>query len=580
MNIPANIDLTYDETIEIMGVSIPFIPQVITPNIERPMRLNRYETGECLTAQKLLKPGDRVLELGAGVGLVSTISSRVPGIEAILTIEAHPELIPVIRETHRINNVTTVELRNGLATNADQPAQNFYVRKDFWGSSMEPDSRPYAYIAQVPAFSLAGLIEEFKPTVIIADIEGGEYDLFDGADLSGVRLIMLELHPRVYGPSGEKKILDQVEETGLKIHPDYLPGSVWVLERPAAVQVPELPSPAHRKKGSQFTVVTCMKNEGPFILEWLAYHRSIGIQNFVVFSNDCTDGSDLMLNRLDELGLITHLPNPAVVANSTYFQPTALKYCIDMPIVQRSDYVMAIDVDEFINIHVGKGKMQDLLKAAGPFHALSMSEINFGSDGNYTFSDAWVTEAFREHETKEPGHWQARRGVKTILHGMNTFSNWQAHRPIVHPMTEDQVIWLNGSGKPVDSKFVVEVENGMDRRGCYDLVTLEHHPLRSVESFLLKHDRGDVVVKNNNVNHHYYRKRSIGGQFNGEIDTHLPRARKEWQKLMSDKKLAQMHKATVVAHKKRISEIKDQPNLVEIETWIRDNYFKGVPQDN
>ena len=30
------------------------------------------------------------------------------------------------------------------------------------------------------------------------------------------------------------------------------------------------------------TIVTTMKNEGPFILEWLAYHRAIGVDDFLI----------------------------------------------------------------------------------------------------------------------------------------------------------------------------------------------------------------------------------------------------------------------------------------------------------
>jgi hypothetical protein len=41
-----------------------------------------------------------------------------------------------------------------------------------------------------------------------------------------------------------------------------------------------------------------MKNEGPFILEWLAWHRAIGVQDFLIYTNDCTDGTDTFLMLL------------------------------------------------------------------------------------------------------------------------------------------------------------------------------------------------------------------------------------------------------------------------------------------
>ncbi|MFN4129742.1 MAG: glycosyltransferase family 2 protein, partial [Paracoccaceae bacterium] len=45
-------------------------------------------------------------------------------------------------------------------------------------------------------------------------------------------------------------------------------------------------------------IVTTMKNEGPFILEWIAYHRAIGVDDFLIYTNDCTDGTDTMLDLL------------------------------------------------------------------------------------------------------------------------------------------------------------------------------------------------------------------------------------------------------------------------------------------
>lgn len=57
-------------------------------------------------------------------------------------------------------------------------------------------------------------------------------------------------------------------------------------------------------------IVTCMRDEGPFILEWLAHHKSIGFTDFLIYSNDCEDGTDQILDRLHEMREITHIPNP------------------------------------------------------------------------------------------------------------------------------------------------------------------------------------------------------------------------------------------------------------------------------
>ncbi len=57
------------------------------------------------------------------------------------------------------------------------------------------------------------------------------------------------------------------------------------------------------------TAVLCVRNEAAFLLDWLAWHRSVGVTDFVVVSNECEDGTDTMLDRLAALGWLTHIRN-------------------------------------------------------------------------------------------------------------------------------------------------------------------------------------------------------------------------------------------------------------------------------
>lgn len=570
--------LNYDEVIEVQGVRIPFVREIITRRIERQMRLGNYEGGECAAARKWVKAGDRVLDLGAGVGLVASATAKIDGVEKIVSIEANAELLELIRETHRINDITNVELRNGIVSKESSDEVPFYLREHFWSSSMEPESRPYKEMVMMPAYALDALIEEVRPTVIIADIEGGELEVFEDVTLDGVRTVIIEVHQLVYGIEGQRKVLKFFDDLGFRAEKEYLAGSVWILNREPQEEAPRIftrgpTRPEHNTENPKFIIPTCMKNEGPFLLEWIAYHRSIGVQDFVVFTNDCTDGSDQMLDRLDEMGVLTHLPNPAIAAQSTYFQPIAMKFALQMRQVREADYVIQTDVDEFINIKSGNGHLIDLLKEAGPFHVLSISEINFCSSGHWEFADGWLTENFREHETPTPGHWQARRGVKSIIHGIENFEHWPVHRPGVFAGTHDQLVWLDGSGNQVPEEFIVKHEHGIDRRGRYDLVQLDHHPLRSAQSFMLKQLRGRVSHKRRNFDVHYYRKRALGKVFDGYIDRHIPRARAEWEQLWADKTLADLHHASVAHHLAEIERAERNPEIIELRQWLAENYF-------
>ena len=564
--------LQYDEVIESSGIKVPFVPAIITPKIERPMRNNRYEGGECAALRRILRPGDRVLELGAGVGLLSTVAGLVEGVESVTTIEANPDLIPLIRETHRLNGVTKVDLRNGIATPDAGPEIPFYLRADFWASSMEPDSRPYQRVVHLRQWGLKQLIAEVNPTVIVCDIEGGEMGLFDAADLSGVRAMVVEFHPKVYGEKGLARIMGVLAAKGLTLAPRNKEGStVQLLERSAPVAHP---FPAGRSfrdwplKDPRVFVATCMKDEGPFILEWIAWHKAMGVTDITVFTNDCSDGTDALLDRLEEMGHVTHLPNPAFAFNSTAFQPVALNYAHQLRPMRDADLFISMDVDEFINVRAGDRTLAALLQAAGPFDVLSMSEVNHGCNGHEHFTPGWLIEQFPGHQTTRPGKLKARRGVKSIVRLSERVEKLRNHRP---DMRDDlgPILWLDGAGRMTRHFISDRGENGHDARGSFGLVRLEHFPLRSLDSYLAKMFRGDVVVQGKQVSRTYWRSRNKQDEFSMDCAVQLKRAKAWFDKhLKKDKALMALHDAACAAHAARIAQLVTDPVFKERRDWV------------
>ena len=95
-----------------------------------------------------------------------------------------------------------------------------------------------------------------------------------------------------------------------------------------------------------------MKNEGPFILEWIAYHQAIGVDDFLVYTNDCNDGTDDMFDLLQAKGVVQHQQNPFKKMKIKP-QHAALQAAEKEPLVQKADWLICMDMDEFINIKVG-----------------------------------------------------------------------------------------------------------------------------------------------------------------------------------------------------------------------------------
>lgn len=160
----------------------------------------------------------------------------------------------------------------------------------------------------------------------------------------------------------------------------------------------------------KITAVTCVKNEGPFLLEWIAFNRLIGVTDFLFYSNDCSDSTDRLLDALQDRGIVRHLPNPAEGRN---YQMEALKAAAHEDIVVDADWVWIADVDEFLNIHAGDHTIPALIDACGNPQAISLSFQFFANDGIETFEDKPVIEQFtRSHN---PDLWGAKAQLRLKL---------------------------------------------------------------------------------------------------------------------------------------------------------------------
>ncbi|MEL7465441.1 MAG: FkbM family methyltransferase [Pseudomonadota bacterium] len=202
------------DVVECKDVRIPIDPRIITPWVEKKLRRGRYETPETEAAPKFLSAGDRVMELGAGIGFFSTFIAKEIGVEAVHCVEANPRLSDFIRSVHALNGVETASVVSGVAISdaAEEPESgflDFHIADPFFSSSLLP-VRAAVEVCKTPTFRLSSAIREHDPTALVLDIEGGEREIFEGTDLGGVTKVFLELHKRLIRPSGVKKVFDDL----------------------------------------------------------------------------------------------------------------------------------------------------------------------------------------------------------------------------------------------------------------------------------------------------------------------------------------------------------------------------------
>lgn len=203
------------EHLLLRGIRIPNDPEIITPKVKRSIEAERYEKDEVTGLPKFIDPEDRVVELGAGIGFISSYLVGQLGVRHAMCIEANPDLCKFIGRVHEANEIAGVEVENAVAL-SDKHAPGtakFYVREPFWSSSLDP-SGDYVREVDVPERRLSDILRNFGATVLIVDIEGGEKFLFDGADLVDVQKVYLEVHTRKIGLRGIKACFDHLSALG------------------------------------------------------------------------------------------------------------------------------------------------------------------------------------------------------------------------------------------------------------------------------------------------------------------------------------------------------------------------------
>ena len=340
------------------------------------------------------------------------------------------------------------------------------------------------------------------------------------------------------------------------------------------------PSPPKRKKetlkNDKVLIVTTMKNEGPFILEWLAYHRSIGVSDFLVYTNDCSDGTDEMFDLLKSKGLLEHRENPYRDLNMKP-QHAAYQAASETDLASSADWVIPMDVDEYINIHVGDGTLSSLFKAVPDATLISLTWRLFGNGDISSFSDRPIIEQFDQCAPVLCRKPHQAWGFKTMFRNLGHYKKFGVHRPKgLKPEYIDHINWVNGSGVQMPAKMLRTGWRSSTSTIGYDLVSLNHYSLRSAESFLVKRDRGRVNHVDRDQGLAYWFRMNHNAERNTSIANKLPAFRKELSRLMADPEILEMHNRCVAAHRARISELMEAPDYKNLYDEITGERLRSL----
>jgi FkbM family methyltransferase len=186
------------------------------------LRRGAYEVREVRLARTLLRPGQRVIELGTGIGYVAMQAARVVGAENMFCYEANPDNAALARRHFEANGMAITLTHGVLAPRAllgqDAPGHvTFYLSSSLVSSALKPDGMRRPRPVEVPRLCLEEEIARHGATALIADIEGGEVELLGEADLAGIETILMETHYRKAGVRATNEMIARLVGQGFRL---------------------------------------------------------------------------------------------------------------------------------------------------------------------------------------------------------------------------------------------------------------------------------------------------------------------------------------------------------------------------
>ena len=313
---------------------------------------------------------------------------------------------------------------------------------------------------------------------------------------------------------------------------------------------------------TNYTVVSTMKNEAPYIIDWVAHYKTLGFDHILVCTNDCTDPTVDILVRLQEMGLVVQ--HNTIVRRAGIHRSALRQANGRYDIVKDANWVFVCDADEYLNIHMGDGSVQALVAGSGDdADVISVPWRIFGSDNRREFLDKPVTEQFTmgEHGWDAQLRPQTGKFVKSLYTNKHKFQRMGLHSPVSLEdyVTETKRVLPGGLDYIIAGK---RTENPP----AFTHAQVNHYAQRSMESFLIKRVRGRANHSQHVLGMEYWEKFNLNDEADVSISRYAASSAKLAADLKADPILGELHEKAVHWHERKAASLRLDP---EMETLVQ-----------
>lgn len=312
-------------------------------------------------------------------------------------------------------------------------------------------------------------------------------------------------------------------------------------------EVPQMKQDSGSSAAPKVVIVTTMKDEGAYILDWISHYKALGVDDFVIFTNDCSDQTDHILRCLHRMEVVEHRFNRVMRRGP---HKSALMWAEYEPKVRQADWVLVIDVDEYLQINEPDVSLPELLgaRAESGVDAVSFVWRVFGNAGVGTADHGPVPQVFVRAEP-EAGGVNDYRYFKTAFRNNGRFARMGVHRPFL-AVSPAEVNWQLADGTRLPK---TEVAEALLVRGGYGYAAaqLNHYALRSRDGFLTKRARGRANHVHAPLGTDYWHLFDRNEVKDRRLADNFAAALEIKAELLADAQLREYHEASLRWHRRR-----------------------------
>lgn len=222
---------------------------------------------------------------------------------------------------------------------------------------------------------------------------------------------------------------------------------------------------------NRICIVAIMKDEILSVLEWIAYYKSIGADEIILYDNGSTDGTEVIGRSLADRGEITCIEWPEVEGR----KPQTSAYA-DALTRTSCEWVGFFDLDEFLVLDDGARLPEFLAGFSNDVGAIGINWRLFGSNGQKSYEARPVLERFTSASAEDH---QFNNHIKTIVQRKT------ATRPLIHTCSVREGRYVHADG--TDISFISE---GRTEKVVQKTARLHHYATKSDQEWRVKIDRG------------------------------------------------------------------------------------------